>query len=100
MDLSGKAALISGAGGGICRAIAVAFAEAGASVSICARGADALEAARREIAAHGVTGHGFAGHDVTGHDVTGFCAAVTDRAGPDGNRFTKSGGMTCGVAEP
>jgi len=33
MDLTGKAALISGAGGGICRAIAVAFAEAGASVA-------------------------------------------------------------------
>jgi NAD(P)-dependent dehydrogenase (short-subunit alcohol dehydrogenase family) len=33
MQLTGKAALISGAGGGICRAIAVAFAEAGASVA-------------------------------------------------------------------
>ncbi|HXP03963.1 MAG TPA: SDR family oxidoreductase [Stellaceae bacterium] len=33
MSLAGKAALISGAGGGICRAIAVAFAEAGASVT-------------------------------------------------------------------
>jgi NAD(P)-dependent dehydrogenase (short-subunit alcohol dehydrogenase family) len=33
MDLRGKAALISGAGGGICRAIATAFAEAGASVA-------------------------------------------------------------------
>jgi NAD(P)-dependent dehydrogenase (short-subunit alcohol dehydrogenase family) len=33
LDLSGKAALISGAGGGICRAIAVAFAEAGADVA-------------------------------------------------------------------
>jgi NAD(P)-dependent dehydrogenase (short-subunit alcohol dehydrogenase family) len=33
MNLTGKAALISGAGGGICRAIAVAFAEAGASVA-------------------------------------------------------------------
>jgi NAD(P)-dependent dehydrogenase (short-subunit alcohol dehydrogenase family) len=33
VDLKGKAALISGAGGGICRAIAVAFAEAGASVA-------------------------------------------------------------------
>src|SRR5579863_113912 len=32
LSLAGKAALISGAGGGICRAIAVAFAEAGASV--------------------------------------------------------------------
>jgi len=33
MQLAGKAALISGAGGGICRAIALAFAEAGASVA-------------------------------------------------------------------
>jgi NAD(P)-dependent dehydrogenase (short-subunit alcohol dehydrogenase family) len=33
MDLKGKAALITGAGGGICRAIAVAFAEAGAAVA-------------------------------------------------------------------
>ncbi|HEV2187777.1 MAG TPA: SDR family oxidoreductase [Stellaceae bacterium] len=33
LSLVGRAALISGAGGGICRAIAVAFAEAGASVA-------------------------------------------------------------------
>jgi NAD(P)-dependent dehydrogenase (short-subunit alcohol dehydrogenase family) len=33
VQLAGKAALISGAGGGICRAIAVAFAKAGASVA-------------------------------------------------------------------
>jgi NAD(P)-dependent dehydrogenase (short-subunit alcohol dehydrogenase family) len=33
MQLTGKAALISGAGGGICRAIAVAFAEVGADVA-------------------------------------------------------------------
>ena len=33
MSLAGKAALISGAGGGICRAIALAFARAGASVA-------------------------------------------------------------------
>jgi NAD(P)-dependent dehydrogenase (short-subunit alcohol dehydrogenase family) len=34
MQLAGKAALISGAGGGICRAIAMAYAEAGASVCV------------------------------------------------------------------
>ena len=33
LALAGKAALISGAGGGICRAIAIAFAEAGAAVA-------------------------------------------------------------------
>ena len=35
MQLAGKAALISGAGGGICRAIAVALAEAGAAIACC-----------------------------------------------------------------
>jgi NAD(P)-dependent dehydrogenase (short-subunit alcohol dehydrogenase family) len=47
MNLTGKAALITGAGGGICRAIAIAFAEAGAAVA-CADidGAAAAETAR------------------------------------------------------
>ncbi|MBV9825915.1 MAG: SDR family oxidoreductase [Alphaproteobacteria bacterium] len=35
MELSGKTALISGAGGDICRAIAIAFAKAGASLVCC-----------------------------------------------------------------
>jgi NAD(P)-dependent dehydrogenase (short-subunit alcohol dehydrogenase family) len=35
MQLAGKAALISGAGGGICRAIALAFAKAWAAVACC-----------------------------------------------------------------
>src|SRR5207302_670183 len=38
MQLAGKAALISGAGGGICRAIAVAYAKAGAAVACCELG--------------------------------------------------------------
>src|SRR5437763_17181048 len=35
MQLAGKAALISGAGGGICRAIAIAYAKEGAAVTCC-----------------------------------------------------------------
>ena len=54
LSLAGKAALISGAGGGICRAIAVAFAEAGASVAcVDIDAASAAETARLVEAAGG-----------------------------------------------
>src|SRR5260370_1220963 len=57
IDLSGKRAVITGASRGIGRAIALACAEGGAAVSVCARGAEALAAVRAEIAAHGVAAH-------------------------------------------
>src|SRR5437763_1668708 len=53
IDLTGKRAVICGGSRGIGRAIALACAEAGAAVSICARGAEALDKTRRDIAAHG-----------------------------------------------
>jgi len=57
IDLTGKRAVICGGSRGIGRAIALACAEAGAAVSICARGAETLAQARDEIAAHGHTTH-------------------------------------------
>jgi 3-oxoacyl-[acyl-carrier protein] reductase len=42
---------------GIGRSIALAFAEAGAAVSICARGRAALDATLAEVRARGVAGH-------------------------------------------
>ena len=57
IDLSGKRAVVAGGSRGIGRAIALAFAECGAAVSICARGAEALSAAHDEIAARGVKAH-------------------------------------------
>jgi 3-oxoacyl-[acyl-carrier protein] reductase len=57
IDLTGKRVVVCGGSRGIGRAIALVCAEAGAAVSICARGAEALARARDEIAAHGHTAH-------------------------------------------
>lgn len=49
--------VVAGGSRGIGRAIALAFAAAGAQVSICARGREALEAAHAELARHGGKAH-------------------------------------------
>jgi len=56
-EFAGRRVLVAGGSRGIGRAIATAFAAQGAAVSICARGADTLEATRAELAAHGVATH-------------------------------------------
>jgi len=49
--------VVCGGSRGIGRSIALGFAAAGAQVSICARGRDALESARAEMARHGHIAH-------------------------------------------
>jgi 3-oxoacyl-[acyl-carrier protein] reductase len=56
-DFAGYRVLVAGGSKGIGRSIALAFAQAGAAVSICARGAQALAATRQELAAPGGTVH-------------------------------------------
>ena len=56
-DFRGYRVVVAGGSRGIGRSIALGFAEAGASVSICARGVEALEETRQAIAAHGVVAH-------------------------------------------
>ena len=56
-DFRGWRVVVAGGSKGIGRAIALAFAEAGAAVSICARGAEALKAAHDELAGRGHAVH-------------------------------------------
>lgn len=56
-NLRGYRVVIAGGSKGIGRSIALAFAQGGASVSICARGAHALESTRSELQAFGRTTH-------------------------------------------
>jgi len=53
LDVKDKRVVVAGGSRGIGRSIALAFAEGGARVSICARGAPALEATRADLAAFG-----------------------------------------------
>ena len=67
LGLTGKVALVTGSSRGIGRAIAARLADEGASVVVCARGADGVEATAAELGACG--------------RVAGVVADVTD---PDG----------------
>jgi 3-oxoacyl-[acyl-carrier protein] reductase len=49
IELQGKKAIVAGGSRGIGRSIALAFAEAGADVSICARGEEALRATEADL---------------------------------------------------
>jgi 3-oxoacyl-[acyl-carrier protein] reductase len=57
IDFTGKKVIVCGGSRGIGRAMALGFATAGADLSICARGAEALEATRKEVAALGGIAH-------------------------------------------
>ncbi|MBI5255441.1 MAG: SDR family oxidoreductase [Burkholderiales bacterium] len=52
-NFTGRRVVVAGGSRGIGRSIALGFAAAGADVSICARGAEALAATRDELARHG-----------------------------------------------
>jgi 3-oxoacyl-[acyl-carrier protein] reductase len=56
-DFTGKRVVVCGGSRGIGRSIALGFAQSGAAVSICARGAEALAATRGELEKFGGTAH-------------------------------------------
>jgi 3-oxoacyl-[acyl-carrier protein] reductase len=56
-DFTGKRVVVCGGSRGIGRAVAFGFAQAGAAVSICARGAETLDQTRASLAAFGHPTH-------------------------------------------
>jgi 3-oxoacyl-[acyl-carrier protein] reductase len=60
IELKGRRAVVAGGSKGIGHSVALAFAEAGAAVSICAREPSAIEQTLAELRARGVTAHGAA----------------------------------------
>lgn len=71
--LDGKRALITGAGRGIGRAIAQAYAASGAEVTLCARTRTEIEEAAAELTAAGLKAHALVA-DVT--DAAGFARII------------------------
>ena len=80
-DFKGKRVVVAGGSKGIGRSIALGFAEAGAGVSICARGADALDATRKEIAAFGVRAHAAPCDLADGGQIAAFVPAAAEALG-------------------
>src|ERR1700745_3546860 len=60
-DFTGRRVVVAGGSRGIGRSIGLAFAQAGASVSVCARGAEGIARVRAELAAHGHPVHAATG---------------------------------------
>ncbi len=80
-DFTGKRAIVAGGSRGIGRAIALGFAEAGASVSICARGAETLARTRDELARFGGTAHAMSCDLGDAGAVTRYVDAAADALG-------------------
>lgn len=74
--LDGKRALVTGAGRGIGLAIARAYAERGAEVTLCARSGDELDSAVADLRAEGLTAEAMVA-DVT--DIPAFAALTEAR---------------------
>lgn len=80
-DFKARRVVVAGGSRGIGRAIALNFAAAGADVSICARGAAALQATQADIAAYGHKSHAATCDLADAASVAGYVAAAAQALG-------------------
>ena len=81
-SLEERVALVTGAGTGMGRAFALAFAEAGADVAICSRSGDGLAEVAREIESMGRQALAFKADVASKADVDGMLAGTVGRFQP------------------
>ena len=92
LDLSGRVALVTGAGSGLGRAVARRFAEAGARVAVHYRGSrDGADAVVREIAATGGEARAFAADLVADGEAARLVDEVAGAFGPLGVLVNNAG---------
>ncbi|MEJ3652089.1 SDR family NAD(P)-dependent oxidoreductase [Actinomycetes bacterium KLBMP 9759] len=81
LQLIGKRAIVAGGSKGIGLAVAEALAAEGADVALVARNPEALDAAARQVAAHGTRVIGVAADTTSDEEVRAAVATVVDRLG-------------------
>jgi 3-oxoacyl-[acyl-carrier protein] reductase len=81
LQLKGKTAVITGASRGIGRSIAEAFADEGANVAICARNAEQVAEAVKDLESRGVKAWGQAVDIADGPALTAFIQGVAEALG-------------------
>ena len=99
LELGGKVALVAASSQGLGRAIAAELAAEGAAVVLCARGTEALEAARAALAATGATVSAVPGDLTRVEDVRRIAAAAQAAHGRVDVLVTNAGGPPPGPFE-
>ena len=94
LDLSGQAALVTGGGGGIGRAIAICLAAHGADVAVIDVIPDRCDETVARIAEHGRTGLGIPANVMESQQVTDGVAAAADKFGRLDILVNNAGGVT------
>jgi NAD(P)-dependent dehydrogenase (short-subunit alcohol dehydrogenase family) len=94
LDLSGQAAVVTGGGGGIGRAIAICLAAHGADVAVIDVIPDRCDETVARITEHGRTGLGMSANVMESQQVTDAIAAAADRFGRLDILVNNAGGVT------
>jgi 3-oxoacyl-[acyl-carrier protein] reductase len=99
LELKGKRAIVTGASRGIGRAIAELFADEGAHVAICARGADRVSQVTEGLTAKGVNAYGEAVDIADGPALKRFIATAADKLGGVDILVSNASALTQGATE-